>query len=144
MNRVLGYSCYVLTHIRRRRVKGFSLKVLTMFPWLMLELFNFSLDPVRYQVFERAANKDSNFYFKIHAEASFVSFWRMVDTRTLLMIENSEVETGEVAHIWSWGIMEKKDYCVNRGLEILEETGSIYRVYFRELKAIQVQMLPEN
>lgn len=60
------------------------------------------------------------------------------------MIENSEVETGEVAHIWSWEIMEKKDYCVNRGLEILEETGSIYRVYFQELKAIQVQMLPEN
>lgn len=47
---------------------------------------------------------------------------------------------------------KKEDYCVSRRLEILEHTGSVYRLDFQELqnflffflKAIQVKMLPEK
>lgn len=47
------------------------------------------------------------------------------------MINNGKVEIGEVAHVVNWRIM--KDYCVNSGLEILEQSRSIYGLDFQEL-----------
>lgn len=47
------------------------------------------------------------------------------------MIENSEVETGWVAHAGNWRAMKKKDYCGKRGLDVLEHV--IYRLDFLKI-----------